>query len=168
MRRLRYLALAFMVVTTSNGYCDDQPAAEPTKDSLREEDRVGARSDEYSRVFDRAVTCLIQKDSGCFRGLLSQFTISQETRGPGAVDLIIQDRYIPYFSDFERLTDRVATVPSFDGAGNTGFAICRSFLTADKKEKFFVLYVIKEKETYRVGNLLLDTKMEQIVSAKRK
>jgi len=168
MRVQRYIALAALVVTTSSGYCDEQPAAEPTKESLREEDRVGARSDEYSRVFDRAVTCLIQKDSGCFRGLLSQFTVSQETRGPGAVDLIIQDRYIPYFSDFERLSDRVATVPSFDGAGNTGFAICRSFLTADKREKFFVVYVVKERENYRVGNLLLDTKMEQIVSAKRK
>ncbi len=168
MKRIGFFALVVMAVTMSKALCDEQPQAEPTKESLREEDRVGARSDEYSRVFDRAVTCLLQRDAGCFRGLLSQFTVSQETRGPGAVDLIIQDRYIPYFSDFERLTDRVATVPSFDGAGNTGFAICRSFITSEKKEKFFVLYVVKERENYRVGNLLLDTKMEQIVSAKKK
>jgi hypothetical protein len=165
----RLICLALVALASLHGECsygDELAPAEPTKESLREEDRVGARSDEYSRVFDRAITCLIQRDSGCFRGLLSQFTISQETRGPGAVDLIIQDRYIPYFSDFERLTDRVGTVPSYDGVGNTGFAICRSFITSDKKEKFFVLYVVKEKDTYRVGNLLLDTKMEQIVKAK--
>ena len=167
MRRLLYVALVVMVsVCGGSAQSDELPRAEPTKESLREEDRVGARSDEYSRVFDRAITCLIQGDAGCFRGMLSQFTVSQETRGPGAVDLIIQDRYVPYFSDFERLTDRVGTVPSYDGAGNTGFAICRSFMTTDKKEKFFVLYVVQEKEKYRVGNLLLDTKMDQIVKAK--
>jgi hypothetical protein len=169
MKRLIYLALIVVVGLCGDvAYGDEVPAVEPTKESLREEDRVGARSDEYSRVFDRAITCLIQRDAGCFRGLLSQLTISQETRGPGAVDLIIQDRYIPYFIDFERLTDRVGTVPSYDGAGNTGFAICRSFMTTDKKEKFFVLYVVKEKDKYRVGNLLLDTKIDQIVKAKSK
>ena len=169
MRRLIYLALVVLVGACGDvAYGDEVAKVEPTKESLREEDRVGARSDEYSRVFDRAITCLIQRDAGCFRGLLSQFTISQETRGPGAIDLIIQDRYIPYFSDFERLTDRVGTVPSYDAAGNTGFAICRGFTTTDKKEKFFVLYVVQEKDKYRVGNLLLDTKMEQIVKGKSK
>ena len=169
MKRLMCLALVVLaIVGGERAYGDEAPPAEPTKESLREEDRVGARSDEYSRVFDRAITCLIQRDSGCFRGLLSEFTISQETRGPGAVDLIIQDRYIPYFSDFQHLTDRVGTVPSYDAVGNTGFAICRSFITTDKKEKFFVLYVVKEKEKYRVGNLLLDTKIEQIVKSKGK
>jgi hypothetical protein len=141
---------------------DDAVVAGPVKEG----ERLDARSDEYSRVFDRAVNCLIEKNAGCFRALLSSFTVTQETRGPGAVDAIIQDRFIPYFSDFSKLSDRVATVPSYDAAGNSGLAICRSFITNDGREKFFVLYVNLENGRYVVGNLLLDTKVEQVLAMK--
>lgn len=141
---------------------DDGVVAGPVKEG----ERLDARSDEYSRVFDRAINCLIEKNAACFRALLSSFTITQETRGPGAVDAIIQDRFIPYFSDFSKLSDRVATVPSYDAAGNSGLAICRSFITNEGQEKFFVLYVNLENGRYVVGNLLLDTKVEQVLAMK--
>lgn len=133
---------------------------------VKEEERLDARSDEYSKVFDRALNCLIKKDSGCFRALLSPVTISQETRGPGAIDMIIEDRFIPYFGDFAKLTDRVGAVPSYDAVGNSGLAMCRSFMTTDGREKFFVLYVNLEQGKYVVGNLLLDTTLEQILALK--
>jgi len=136
-------------------------------DPIKEEQRLDARSDEYSRVFERALNCLIKKDSGCFRSLLSPFTVSQETRGPGAIDMIIEDRFVPYFSDFSKLTDRVGTVPSYDGVGSSGLAICRSFVTTDGREKFFVLYVNLEQGKYVVGNLLLDTTLEQVLALKK-
>lgn len=135
---------------------------------VQEGERLDARSDEYSRVFDRALNCLIEKNAGCFRTLLSSFTVTQETRGPGAIDAIIRDRFIPYFSDFSKLSDRVATVPSYDAAGNSGLAFCRSFITTGGGEKFFVLYVNMEGGRYVVGNLLLDTKVDQVLAMRQR
>jgi hypothetical protein len=145
-------------------YAEDPVAAGP----IQEGERLDARSDEYSRVFDRALNCLIEKNEGCFRALLSSFTVTQETRGPGAIDAIIRDRFIPYFSDFSKLSDRVATVPSYNAAGNSGLAFCRSFITTSGSEKFFVLYVNMESGRYVVGNLLLDTKVDQVLAMRQR
>jgi hypothetical protein len=60
----------------------------------------------------------------------------------------------------------VGAVPSYDAVGNSGLAMCRSFMTTDGREKFFVLYVNLEQGKYVVGNLLLDTTLEQILALK--
>jgi hypothetical protein len=123
---------------------------------ISEEDRLGARSDEYSRVFDSAISALVDKKSMRFRRLLTTATVSSETRGPGAIDLIIRDRFIPFFDDFESLTDKIATAPTFDPAGHTGLAFARSFKTTSGATKSFVIYLVEENKTVKVGNLLLN------------
>lgn len=143
--------------------------AEPGKEEpIAQGEHLGARSDEYSRVFDKAVTCLVKGDASCFRALLSSVTVTQETRGPGAIDVIIQDRFIPYFKDFDKLTDKTETLPNYDVAGHTGLAICRSFVTTGGEKKSFVLFVNQENDRYVVGNLLLDTTMEDLLARRKK
>jgi hypothetical protein len=134
------------------------PAVE---DSIREEDRLGARSDQYSRVFDKAVSALVNGDAATFRSMLSSTTVVQETRGPGAIDAVIQDAFIPFFVGFEELTDSISTAPTYDVSGKAGIAIARSFKTKSGEIKPFVIYLINEsqkgKEVVVVGNLLINT-----------
>jgi len=156
------LALATICVAPT------RPLAQPSKDDpLKESERIGARSDEYSRVFDKALACLVKGDAACFRALLSSVTVTQETRGPGAVDLIIRDRFIPFFSDFDKLLDETDMMPSYDVVGNTGFAICRAFQSKSGERKNFVIFVNKEGERYVVGNLLLNTTSADLQAQKK-
>jgi len=131
------------------------------EDSIREEDRLGARSDQYSRVFDKAVSALVKGDSASFCSMLSSTTVVQETRGPGAIDAVIQDAFIPFFVGFEELTDAISTAPTYDVSGKTGIAIARSFKTKSGETKPFVIYLINEtregKDVVAVGNLLINT-----------
>jgi hypothetical protein len=131
------------------------------EDSIREEDRLGARSDQHSRVFDKAVSALVHADAATFRSMLSSTTVLQETRGPGAIDAVIQGAFIPFFAGFEELTDTISTAPTYDVRGNSGIAIARSFKTKSGEVKPFVIYLINEiregKDVVVVGNLLINT-----------
>ena len=129
---------------------------------IREEDRLGARSDEYSRVFERAVAALVRGDAAAFRALLSNTTTLNESRGPGAIDAVIQTRFIPFFSDFSELTESITTVPTYDAAGSTGLAIARSFTTSEGERRSFVIYLIREKNRVVVGNLLPNATAEDL------
>lgn len=150
-------------------FCDPHTSLGDTavRDKVSEEDRLGARSDEYSRLFDKAISALVDGDAAKFRALLSSTTVTQETRGPGAIDAIIRDRFIPFFAEFVELTDSITTIPTYDSAGNTGMAIARSFKTSNGERKSFVIYIISEKERMVVGNLLLNTTEKQLLEAKK-
>lgn len=140
--------------------------ATPTgAEGITEQDRLGARSDPYSRIFDKAIDALVKGDSGAFRALLSSTTVLQETRGPGAIDAIIQNAFIPFFDEFASLTEDSATAPTYDVSGKSGIAIARSFKTKSGEKKNFVIYLITEgvendKPRIRVGNLLLNATKE--------
>jgi hypothetical protein len=138
------------------------------EDGISESDRLGARSDEYSRVFDKALHALVEGDAATFRALLSSLTVLSENRGPGAVDVIIRDRFIPFFSGFEKLTDSINTMPTFNSRGEIGIALARSFVTKDGERRNFVMYLIKEGKDGKVvvGNLLLNATEKDLEAAK--
>lgn len=162
-------AVFFCAVLSTPGSLRADTAVE---DSIREEDRLGARSDQHSRVFDKAISALVRGDAATFRSMLSSTTVLQETRGPGAVDAIIQGAFIPFFAEFEELTDAISTAPTYDVRGNTGIAIARSFKTKQGEVKPFVIYLISEtrdgKEVVLVGNLLINTTSEVLQRQKTK
>jgi len=144
-------------------------AAPPTGEpAVKDEELIGNRADQMSRVVDKAIACLVQADAPCFRALLSKETIERETRGSDAIEKVIETRFIPYFKDFRLLTDTVATLGTHDEANNPGLAIFRTFQTSRGDEKPFVIYVIDRQGTYVVGNLLLDTTMEDVIQAERR
>jgi hypothetical protein len=143
-------------------------ADSPDHDRIREEDRLGARSDEYSRAFDTAISALVRGDSATFRSLLSRTTTLNETRGPGAIDAIIQTVFIPFFENFVELTDSIATIPSYDAAGSQGMAMARSFTTSDGEQKSFVIYFVRERDKIMVGNLLPNMTAETLLQQKGK
>ena len=157
----------------------DSQADSNTQGIIREEDRLGARSDEYSRAFERAISALVRGDVETFRALLSSTTVLNETRGPGAIDAVIKTRFIPFFADFSELTDAIVTVPSYDAAGNSGVAMARSFTTSDGEKKSFVIYLVTErqpapgsakaaqKNQVMVGNLLLNASAEELLKSKK-
>lgn len=134
-------------------------AAPPPDEKAAE---IGAKSDRYSQVVDRAIDALIQGDANTFRAFLSPGTIKREQRGSGAVDTIINDRFIPFFKDFKKFSANVNTIATRDIDGNRGLALARSFYTQSGSERFFVIYVLDEKGTLTIGNLLLDTTMADI------
>jgi hypothetical protein len=140
-------------------------AAPTGAEGITEQDRLGARSDPYSRVFDKAIDALVKGDSAAFRALLSSTTVLQETRGPGAIDAIIQNAFIPFFDEFASLTEDSATAPTYDVSGKSGIAMARSFKTKSGEKKSFVIYLITEgvendKPRIMVGNLLLNATKE--------
>jgi hypothetical protein len=157
--QLKAISLSISIIAAAlfqaNAYADST-----SDDTIREEDRLGARSDQYSRVFDKAVSALIKADAATFRSILSSTTVLQESRGPGAIDAVIQGVFIPFFAEFDELTDSISTAPSYDARGNTGIAIARSFRTKSGEIKPFVIYLVNEmrdgKAVVVVGNLLIN------------
>jgi len=162
--RFRFLLSVALLV--SFGMSTISLADSSARDRIREEDRLGARSDEYSRTFDTAVSALVHSDAATFRSILSNTTTLNESRGPGAIDAVIQTRYIPFFEDFAELTDSITTMASYDAAGNQGLAMARSFTTTGGEQKSFVIYLVKEKNRVAVGNLLLNVTGESLLQQK--
>jgi hypothetical protein len=117
-------------------------------------------------MFDTAISALVHSDAATFRSILSSTTALNESRGPGAIDAVIQTRYIPFFEDFVELTESITTVPSYDAAGNQGLAMARSFTTTGGERKSFVIYLTKEKGRVVVGNLLLSVTGETLLRQK--
>ena len=134
---------------------------------ISEEDRLGARSDEYSRVFDQGISALVDGNAAAFRTLLTSATISSETRGPAAIDHIIKDRFIPFFRDFDSLTEKIATAPAYDHQGHTGLALARSFRTTNGEIRSFVIYLMEERKEIKIGNILLNA-TESVFEKKNK
>jgi len=153
-----------VALPAAHGWCTD-PA---TSDAISEEDRLGARSDRHSRAFDKAISALVAGDAATFRAMLSSTTVLQETRGPGALDAVIQNAFIPFFDDFSALTEEISTAPTYDVSGSAGIAIARSFKTKSGETKPFVIYLITEKDDrVVVGNLLINTTKEVLQRSKQ-
>lgn len=169
MRRFRSITrtfslwgAAFAAVALSSATCHaGGPASKPAA-GVEDDELLVGRADAYSQVVDRAVGLLVRGDADGFRAMLSEATIESETRGTGAIDSIIKSRFIPFFSDFARLTDTVATLPTHDAGNNPGLAICRTFETNSGQERPFVMYVINQRGNYVLGNLILDKTFEDL------
>lgn len=141
--------------------CVDQVRADPPITDKKAAE-IGAKSDQYSEVVDRAIAALVDGDAKTFRAYLSPGTIKREQRGPDAVNTIINERFIPFFKDFQKFSYTVNTIATRDIDGNKGLALARSFYTTGGSEKFFVIYVLDEQGTLTIGNLLLNTTMADI------
>jgi hypothetical protein len=150
------------------GLTDSVMADSQVADRISEEERLGARSDQYSRTFNKAISALVNDDAATFRALLSASTVLSESRGPGAIDVIIRDRFIPFFSDFSSLTQSITTLPTYSAAGESGIAFARSFKTTEGQIKYFVIYLITEGKDKRVvvGNLLLNATEKDLLATK--
>lgn len=118
---------------------------------------------EYGAVADKAAEALVRGDAKAFKAMLSPGTIRMEQRGPGAIDLIINERFIPFFQDYAspHLEDQpFPTYRRIDSVQGVGFA--RSFYTKDGGERFYVIFVLKEDGKLTIGNLLLDKKLADV------
>lgn len=118
---------------------------------------------EYGAVADRAVEALVRGDAKAFKAMLSPGTIRMEQRGPAAIDLIIDERFIPFFQGYVKphLVDQpFPTYRRIDNAQGVGFA--RSFFVKDGSERFYVIFVLKENGSLTIGNLLLDKKLSDV------
>jgi hypothetical protein len=123
---------------------------------------TAGKPDKYTHIIDEATTALIRGDGKAFRAVLSPGTIKREQRGDRAVDDVIYERFIPFFSGFRYFSQNVQTISTRDIDGHEGLAIARSFFTADGKEHFFVIYVLEEGDKLTIGNILIDTTMADI------
>jgi len=122
-----------------------------------------AMAAESGAFADKAVDALIKGDALAFKALLSPGTIRMEQRGAGAIDLIINERFIPFFQGYVKphLVDQpFPTYRRIDGAKGVGFA--RSFYLSDGSERFYVIFILKENGKLVVGNLLLDKKLSDV------
>lgn len=166
-----------LVVYTSNIKAQSREAENlnhPSKDrqlEINEADRLGARSDRYSKIFDLALNALVRGDAATFRSLLSSTTVLEESRGPGAIDAVISGAFIPFFADFSGLTEEISTAPTYDRSGATGIAIARSFKATSGESKRFVIYLIDDKRRAEqggvvVGNLLINKGKEMLSTAR--
>lgn len=118
---------------------------------------------EYGAFADKAVEALVKGDAQAFKAMLSPGTIRMEQRGPGAIDLIIEERFIPFFQGYVRphLVDQ--PFPTFRRIDNTvGVGFARSFFLKDGSERFYVIFVLKENGALTVGNLLLNKKLSDV------
>lgn len=139
----------------------DDPPPTPTR-GVEDDELLVGRADKYSDVVDQAVGFLVRGDAVGFRSMLSEATIASENRGAGTIDTIIKSRFIPFFSEFVRLTDTVSTMATHDAGNNPGLAICRTFETTSGQERPFVVYVINQGGYYVVGNLLINKTFEEL------
>jgi hypothetical protein len=122
-----------------------------------------AMAEEYGAFADKAVETLEKGDGKAFRAMLSPGTIRMEQRGKGAIDMIIYERFIPFFEGFakQHLEDQpFPTYRRIDDVKGVGFA--RSFYVADGGERFYVIFILNEDGRLTVGNLLLDKKLADV------
>lgn len=122
-----------------------------------------AMAQEYGAFADKAVEALVKGDGKAFRAMLSPGTEKMEQRGKGAIDMIIYERFIPFFDGFVKphLVDQpFPTYRRIDGVKGVGFA--RSFFLSDGSERFYVIFILKEDDRLTVGNLLLDKKLDDV------
>ena len=122
-----------------------------------------AMAAEYGAFADKAVETLVKGDGKAFRAMLSPGTIRMEQRGKGAIDMIINERFIPFFEGFakQHLEDQpFPTYRRIDNVKGVGFA--RSFYVADGGERFYVIFILNEDGRLTVGNLLLDKKLADV------
>lgn len=135
--------------------------AQPTP-GIPDDELLAGRPDLYSAVVDEAVDCLKKGDAECFRSILSKDAVSGESGGADAVNTIIKTRFIPFFADCIALTDTVTTIPTWDSSRNSGLAFFRTCETSSGVEKPFVIYVINQKGSLVVGNLLLNKTLQDV------
>lgn len=140
------VCLALAVAPISVGQCQPRPA------------EVGrAQADQYGAVADKAVDALIRGDAKSFKEMLSPGTIKREQRGVDAVDVIIRERFIPFFQDFSRMSPTSHAFPTFRGIDSVkGVGFARSFTARDGTDRFFVIFVLEEEGKLTIGNLLLN------------
>jgi hypothetical protein len=122
-----------------------------------------AMAEEYGTFADKAVETLEKGDGKAFRAMLSPGTIRMEQRGKGAIDMIIYERFIPFFEGFakQHLEDQpFPTYRRIDDVKGVGFA--RSFYVSDGSERFYVIFILKEDGRLTVGNLMLDKKLADV------
>jgi hypothetical protein len=122
-----------------------------------------AMAAEYGAFADKAVETLVKGDGKSFRAMLSPGTIRMEQRGKGAIDMIIYERFIPFFDGFakQHLEDQpFPTYRRIDDVKGVGFA--RSFYVSDGSERFYVIFILNEDGRLTVGNLLLDKKLADV------
>ncbi|MEN9846517.1 MAG: hypothetical protein RIS36_1664 [Pseudomonadota bacterium] len=122
-----------------------------------------AMAQEYGAFADKAVAALVKGNGDAFRAMLSPGTIKMEQRGKGAIDMIIYERFIPFFEGFVKphLVDQpFPTYRRIDAVKGVGFA--RSFYVSDGSERFYVIFIVHEDDKLTVGNLLLDKKLADV------
>jgi hypothetical protein len=150
------------LLVTRETHAAPRAAAQSPREKQTPTPFVDGFSRKVDDVFNEALNALVEGRSDDFHALLSSSTIERETRGSGAVDKIIRERFIPYFSDFSRLTANAASMPTEDPEGHKGLALFRSFETEDHKEKPFVMYIVEEEGKLVVSNLLLNKRLVDV------
>jgi len=122
-----------------------------------------AMAEEYGAFADKAVETLEKGDGKAFRAMLSPGTIRMEQRGKGAIDMIINERFIPFFEGFAKQHLEDQPFPTYRRIDNvTGVGFARSFYVADGGERFYVIFILNEDGRLTVGNLLLDKKLADV------
>lgn len=132
-------------------------------------DDYRARPDRYSVLVEQAVDALVKGDAARFRAMLSRSLVkrTEAAMGKGAIDTIIEQRFIPFFADFAALEDAVETLPTSDADGHAGLALFRSFRTESGAQRPFAIYLLNEDGKLVVGNLLLNKLLYDVVNADR-
>jgi hypothetical protein len=116
-----------------------------------------AQADQYGAVADKAVDALVRGDAKSFKDMLSPGTIKREQRGADAVDVIIKERFMPFFQDFSKMSPTSHAFPTFRGIDSVkGVGFARSFTARDGTDRFFVIFVLEEAGKLTIGNLLLN------------
>jgi hypothetical protein len=161
------LIIAIVGVGVTLFYDTDLAAAPRKATPSSKTERIGPlATDGLSRkideVFNKAIAALVDGRGDDFLALLSSSTIERETRGSGAIDKIIRERFIPYFSDFKQLTANASSVTTTDPEGHKGIALCRSFEAKDQSERPFIMYIVEEDGDVVVSNLLLNKRLRDL------
>lgn len=131
----------------------------------RGRDDLEPRTDAYTLIVERAVDTLARGDAEGFKKLLSRNLIAETERelGRGKVDFIINERFIPFFSDLESLDSAAPTTSTRDAHGSKGIAVFRTFVNKEGLQKPFVIYVLDEDGKLVIGNLLLNKSMSDVL-----
>ncbi len=162
-----FMLIVLPGLLTAYAFASSVFAEDPTPAA---EDDYRARPDKYSVLVNEAVDALVKADADRFRNLLSPSLVkrTKATMGSGSIDTIIEQRFIPFFSDFEALNDAVETLPTSDADGHKGLVLFRSFTTEDGDQRPFAIYLLNEDGKLVVGNLLLNKLLYDVVNADKK
>jgi hypothetical protein len=74
----------------------------------------------------------------------------------------LKNQILPFFADYQRAGKTINLSETQDVFGNTGFAVYKTLIAKDGREKPFILYIVSEKNRLVVANILVNKTYQEM------
>lgn len=122
-------------------------------DSMESYLELSKNAEPFRRAADEALELLRTGKIDAFVARLSPQMV-KTNGGAKAVRAVMVRDIAPFFAKYQKLGNSETIMPASDAYGQSGFSFYLSRVGADKVEKPFAIYILREKKRLVVGNII--------------